>query len=94
MAKASSFLTVTATNAWIVTTGGVPLTCLLVDDSPVTADLQIITVAALMGRHELDAAVTDPRILAIDKRCHPLTGGLLTREWTAWVVQPVFNSAE
>jgi len=34
-----------------------PLVCLFVDDSTVAADLHSLTVVALMGRDELDAAV-------------------------------------
>jgi len=67
---------------------------MLVDDGPVTADLHSITVVALMGRHELDAAVAVPMVVPIDKRYHPLTSGLLAGEWTAWVVRPVFRRAE
>ena len=64
----------------------VPLTSLLVDDGPVTADLQCITVVALVGRHELDAAVAVPMVVPVDKRRHPLTSGFLAGEWAAWVV--------
>ena len=47
-----------------------------------------------MGRHELDAALAVPMVVPIDKRCRPLTSGLLAGEWTAWVVRPVFRRAE
>ena len=38
-----------------------------VDDSPVTADLHSITVVALVGRHELDAAVAVPMVVPVRK---------------------------
>ena len=47
-----------------------------------------------MGRHELDAAVAVPMVVPIDKRCHPLTSGLLAGEWPSRVVRPVLRCAE
>jgi len=43
------------------------LTCLFVDDSPVTADLHSTTVVALMGRHKLDPAVAVPVVVPVHK---------------------------
>lgn len=37
-----------------------PLACLLVDHSPVTADPHSISIAALVRRHELDAELAVP----------------------------------
>jgi hypothetical protein len=61
---------------------------------PVTVDLHSVSVLVLIVRHEPDAAVAVPRVLPIDKRCHPLTSGLLAGERTAGVVRPVFRHAE
>ncbi len=50
------------------------LTCLLVDDSPVTADLRGLAAVTLLGRHEFDAAVAAPSFPLIPRfqeRCHP-----------------------
>jgi hypothetical protein len=44
-----------------------PLACLFVDDSPVTADLHSITVVALLGRHEFEAAVAVPVVVPVHK---------------------------
>ena len=44
-----------------------PLACLFVDDSPVTADLHSITVVALLGRHEFDSAVAVPVVVPVHK---------------------------
>jgi hypothetical protein len=49
---------------------------------------------ALVGLHELDAAVAVPMVVPVDKRRHPLTSGLLAGEWAAWVVWPVFRRPE
>ena len=72
----------------------VPLTCLLVDDSTVAADLQNITVVALVRRHELYAAVAMPMVVPINKRHHPLASGLPACKWMTWLVRPVFRSPE
>jgi hypothetical protein len=66
--------------------------CLLVDDGPVTADLQCITVVVLVWRHELDPAVAVPMVVPSDKRRHPPASGLLAGEWTAWVVGSVLTA--
>ena len=70
------------------------MTSLLVDDSTVTTDLHSLGIVALMGRHELDAAVAVLMVVPIDKRCHPLTSCLIAGEWAAWVVRPVFRRSE
>jgi len=44
-----------------------PLACLFVDDSLVTADLHSITVVTLLGRHEFDAAVAVPVVVPVHK---------------------------
>jgi len=60
----------------------------------VTADLQCITVVALVGRHELDAAVAVPMVVPVDKRRHPLAGLLLAGKWPSRVVRAIFRGAE
>ena len=70
------------------------LTCLFVDDSPVTADLHSISVVTLMGRHEFDAAVAVPVVVPINERHHPLAGLVLVGEWPARVIRPVFDRTE
>jgi len=60
----------------------------------VTADLHSITVVALMGRHELDAAVAVPVVVPVNKCRHPLAGSLHAREWPARVVRSVFGRPE
>ena len=44
-----------------------PLPGLLVDESPMAADLHSLAVVALLGRDELDAAVAVPLVVPIDK---------------------------
>jgi hypothetical protein len=40
---------------------------LIVDDSAVTTDLDGLTAVALMGRHEFDAAMAVPVVVAVRK---------------------------
>ena len=70
------------------------LTCLFVDDSPVTADLHSITVVALMGGHNLDPAVAVPMVVPVHKRGNPLASSLRAREWPIRVVRTVFGRPE
>jgi hypothetical protein len=51
-----------------------PLACLFVDDSPVTTDLSSISVVALLGRHEFDAAVAVSVVVPVHKWRHPPAG--------------------
>ena len=71
-----------------------PLACLLLDDSPVTADLHGISTVALVGCHELDPAVAVPVVVPVHKRCHPLAGSLHASKWPPGVIGPVFCCAE
>ena len=58
------------------------------------ADLYGLPAVALVGRHELDAAVAVPVVVPVHKRGHPLTGLVLAGEWSPWVVRPVFCRSE
>jgi hypothetical protein len=71
-----------------------PLPGLLVDDTPVPADLLGLAAVALVGRHELDAAVTMPVVVPVDERGHPQAGFLNAGEWPTWVVRPVLRRSE
>ena len=70
----------------------VPLTCLLVDDSTVAADLQNITVVALVRRHELYAAVAMPIVVPAHKCCYPAASLCHALEWPPGVVRPVLTA--
>jgi len=71
-----------------------PLACLFVDGAPVPADFHGLAAVALVGRHELDAAVAVPVVVPIHKRGHPQAGVLLARKRPAGVVGPVLCSPE
>ena len=70
------------------------VTCLLVDDSPVTTDLHRIVVVALVWLHELDPAVAVPVTVPVWKCRHQQAGGLLACECPAWVVRLLCRLAE
>ena len=61
-------------------------TCMFVDDNTVPAVLHSIAVVALIGRHGLDPAVAELKVEPVNKRGHPLAGGLLTGEYQPGVV--------
>jgi len=56
----------------------------------VTADLHGISTVALVGSHELDAAVAEPVVVPVNKRRHPLAGSLRAGEWPARVIRTLF----
>jgi hypothetical protein len=66
------------------------LTRLFVDESAVKIDLDGLTAVALHRSHELDLAVAVPVVVPVHKWRHPLTGGLLAREWPDGVVSRYF----
>ena len=70
------------------------LTGLFIDLSTVAADLYSLTAMALFGRHKLDAAVAVLVVIPVHKGGNPEAGFLLSAEWPAGVVGPVFNGAE
>jgi len=72
----------------------IPLSCLLVDNRALTADLRSISVVVLVRSHKLDAAVAVLVVVSVHKRRHPLVGGLLAGEWSAGVIGPVFRCTE
>ncbi len=69
-----------------------PLTSLLVDDTPGPADLHGLAAVALVGRHELDAAVAV--VVPIHKRGHPQAGVLRAGKGPTRAVRPVFRCPE
>jgi hypothetical protein len=71
-----------------------PLACLFVDDSTVAADLHSLTVVALMGRDELDAAVPVSVVVPVHERRHPLACLLHAGEWPPRVIRPVLGGSE
>ena len=59
-----------------------------------STDLDSLTAMALMGRHELDAAVAVPMVVPVDKRRDPLAGLVLAGKWPSGVIRPVLRCAE
>ena len=57
-----------------MTTVWIAMTCLFVDDSPVTTDPLSITVLALMRRKELVPAVSLSVVVLVHKCVQPLAG--------------------
>ena len=70
------------------------LTSLLVDDTPVPADLHGLAAVTLVGSHELDAAVAVPVVVPIHKRGHPKAGVLRVTKGPTRVVRSVFRCPE
>ena len=70
------------------------LTSLLVDDTPVPADLHGLAAVALVGRHELDAAVAVPVVVPIHKRGPPKACVLRAGKGPTRVVRSVFRCPE
>jgi len=64
---------------------------LLVDLGTPLADFDGMAAMALLGRHELDAAVTVLVVIPIHERRHPLAGFRLAAKWPAWVAGPVLD---
>lgn len=67
---------------------------LLVDDRSVPTDRHRLAAVALLGRHELDAALAVPVVVPVDERRHPYAGFLRTGKGPARVVRPVFRRPE
>ena len=67
---------------------------LLVDDSPVTADLHGISTEALVGWHELDSALAVPVVVPVHKRRHPLASSQRAGEGPIRVVRLLFGLPE
>jgi len=65
------------------------LTGLFLDDSTVPADFQGLAAVALVGLHELDAAVAMPVVVAIHKRGHPKVGELRAGKGPTRIVRSV-----
>ena len=70
------------------------LTRLLVNKGTVVADLHGLAAMALVGRHELDAAVAVSVVVPIHKRSHPLAGLAFAGEWPVGGIGPVFGRFE
>ena len=67
---------------------------MFVDDSAMAADLNRITVVALVRCHELDPAVAVLVVVPGDERGDPLTGLLFGCKWLAGVIGPIFYCPE
>jgi len=59
-----------------------PLPGLLVDDTPVPADLHGLAAVALVGRHKFDAAVAVTLVVPVDERGHPQAGSNDPLHWS------------
>ena len=70
------------------------LACLFVDDSPLAADFNRITVVTLDGRHEFDAAVAVLVVVPVDEHGDPLTGLLFGCKGLAGVIRPILHCPE
>ena len=70
------------------------LACLFVDDSPLAADFNRITVVTLDGRHEFDPAVAVLVVVPVDERGHPLTGLVFRGKWLAGVIRSILHRPE
>ncbi len=66
----------------------------LVDIGALPADFDGLAAVALLGRHELDAAVTVLVVVPIHEQRHPLAGLAFAGEWPVLVVGPVLDRAE
>ena len=67
---------------------------MFVDDSAMAADLNRITVVALVRCHELDAAVAMLVVVPGDERSHPMTGLPFGGKWLAGVIRPILHCPE
>ena len=67
---------------------------LFIHDRTVPADLLSLTIETLLGRHELDPAVTVPMVVPVDKCSNPLTGLLFGGKGLAGVIRPIFQCPE
>ena len=65
-----------------------------VDDSAVAADLHGLAVVALVGRHELDAAVAVSVVVPVHKRRRSQTRFLRAGKRPSWILRPVFRCPE
>jgi len=57
-------------------------------------DVNGLATVALVGRHELDAAVAVPVVVPIHERRYPQACLFHAGEWPPWLIGPVFCCAE
>ena len=58
------------------------------------ANFHRISTMALVGSHELDAALAVPVVVLVRKHRHPLTGPSPHWRMGAWVLRPVLRGGE
>ena len=67
---------------------------LFIHNRTVPADLRSLTIVTLLGRHELDPAVTVPVVVPAHELSDLLTGLLFGGKWLAGVFRPIIHRSE